>query len=482
MKILLTTPVATTEDLWGQYAKGAGYYFPIGLLSIAGMLRNEGHIVKLLDTSTLSLTADEFKKEISLDSFDIIGLGGCYTALSHLVFHTAMLCREIQPDCNIVLGGIHPTLFPEETLTACPEADFVIFGEGELTFCELADILSHGKTNFNSIKGLAYRMGNSIAISTPRPPIEDLGIIPPLPYDLIPVERYIPPASNYLRLPTYGMMIQRGCPYQCIYCDPRVHGRKVRQYPLETVIQEIRYLVDHHGMRGILFHDSAFTVNMKFAEEFCKRMIQEGFDLTWTCYTRVDRVNPELLALMKKAGCWAISYGIESGNPESLILIKKGTTIEQAIKAVKWTKKAGIQVIGSLILCLPGEDETMTLNTIRFAHELHLDTAVFFLPVPFPGTDLYDVCKNEGGLIDNIQWEDFREWMDPTKPLYINPKIGKGKMIEIYNYAIRSFYLSPATLFRMLTHIRSLSDIKKYIFGFKAISGVLKRSIIGKFQ
>jgi len=212
----------------------------------------------------------------------------------------------------------------------------------------------------------------------------------------------------------------------------------------------IKELKSVYKMKGILFHDSAFTVDVHFTEEFCRRLIRENLNLAWTCYTRVDRVNPGLLALMKQAGCWAVAYGFESGNEESLRLIKKGVTLAQNRKAAKMTRQAGLQVIGSFIICLPGEDEAMVRKTIAFAKELKLDTAVFFLPVPFPGTELYNLCKAEGGLVDNIKWEDYRQWMDQSEPLYINRKIGKEKMVELYNYAVRSFYTSAGTIMRLL--------------------------------
>ncbi|MFH1507534.1 MAG: radical SAM protein, partial [Candidatus Omnitrophota bacterium] len=291
---------------------------------------------------------------------------------------------------------------------------------------------------------------------------------------------YVPPPSNYRDLPTYGLLVQRGCPYPCVYCDSRIHGKKVRHDNLDKIISQIRYLVEKHGMKGILFHDSAFTINMDFAKKLCQRMIDERLNLSWTCYTRVDRVDPELLSLMKKAGCWGVAYGLESGNEESLKKIRKGVTLKQNIEGVRMTKKAGLQVIGSFIICLPGEDEKMAKNTIKFAKSLKLDTVVFFLPVPFPGTELYDICKKEGGLAENIQWQDYRQWMDQTNPLYVNPKIGREKMVKLYNYAVRSFYLSPSVILRFFSHIRSFSDFKKYLRGFKSISQIIKKSFINK--
>lgn len=477
-KVLLATPIATAEELWGQYKDGAGAYMPLGLLSIAGVGIKSGFDTQICDASTLGMSSEEFREYLKIGRFDVIGLGNCYTALAHLVFATAQVCRQTLPRCKIVLGGIHPTLFPRETLEACPEADFVVYGEGEHTFRELLEFIEQGKVDYENIKGIVFRKNGCIQQTSIRPAIEDLNELPALMFDLLPIERYVPPPSNYRDLPTYGLLVQRGCPYSCVYCDSRIHGKKFRHDSIDKIISQIRYLVERYGMKGVLFHDSAFTINMDFAKKLCQRLIEEKFNLSWTCYTRVDRVNPELLALMKKSGCWGVAFGLESGNEESLKLIRKGVTLKQNIAGVRMARKAGLQVIGSFILCLPGEDEKMVKNTIRFAKKLRLDTVVFFLPVPFPGTELYEICKKEGGLAENIKWHDYRQWMDQTNPLYINPKIGKERMVELYNYAVRSFYLSPATILRLIFHIRSPSDFKKYFIGFKSIFGLIKKSFI----
>lgn len=478
MKILLASPIATQQELWGQYSEGAGAYLPLGLMSIAAVVREAGYHVELLDASTLGTTDAEFREYLAKGMFDVIGLGQCYTALSHLVFRTAKICRDTLPNSKIVVGGVHPTLFPEETLHACSEIDFAVYGQGEITFLELIRKLDSDQTEIADVKGLAYRDGNTIHLTLPRSAIVDPENLPMPTFDLMQMEKYVPPPSNYLRLPTYGLIATQGCPYKCVYCDTRVHGKKFRNYGTHRLIQTIKHLKFTYGMRGVIFHDSVFTLDNKFVEDLCHNLISEKLDISWTCYTRVDRVNLDLLRLMKKAGCWSISYGIESANPESLKLIEKGgtATVEQARKAVTWTKQVGIQTIASFIICLPGEDEQMAMNTINFARSLKLDTAVFFLPVPFPGTKLQEICKADGGLVENITWEDYKQWMDPRNPLYVNPRIGKERMVELYDYAVRSFYTSPSTIFRALTHIRSFKDFKKYLTGFRSILGIITRS------
>ncbi len=182
------------------------------------------------------------------------------------------------------------------------------------------------------------------------------------------------------------------------------------------------------------------TINREWTLSFCQEMQKQNLNLEWSCFSRVDRVDMELLKAMKGAGCWQICYGIETGNPESLKVINKGgkVTIEKSIQSVVETKKAGINVLGSFILGLPGEDEEMVMNTIRFAKKLAPETALFYLPIPFPGTKLYEYSKETGGLREDANWKDYIG-VDFDNPVYVNPLLGKEKMTELYRLAMSQF-------------------------------------------
>jgi len=473
MKILLSSAIINVEEMFGQYKKGGGAYLPHGLLAIAAVLIKNGYDVKIADPYVMEMGPDQFSAYLRENKFDLIGLGNFYTSQVKNFFLTADLCKKALPDVKVCIGGAHPTIFPEETMERCPSIDFLIFGEGECPFLELANALSSAKNDMSTIKGLALREGEDIIINPPAEGVKSADDIPILPYHLLPVSKYVPPPSNYKKLPTFGMLVQRGCPYKCIYCDTRIHGNKLRQHSVERTIEEILFLTKTYGMKGIIFHDSIFTINKKWVMAFCKALIDRKIKISWTCFTRADAVDDELCNMMKKAGCWSIAFGIESANQESLNLIKKNITVEKTVRGIKAAQKAGLEVIGSIILCLPGEDETMVKNTIRFVKKMNLNIVVFFMPVPFPGTVLYDVCKAEGGLIDNIGWDDYKQWMDQHNPLYINPKLGKRKMLELYQYAFRAFYLSPKYIFRTIFRIRSIEELQKYIKGFTSIKSVL---------
>lgn len=481
LKILLSSAILNVEEMFGQYSKGGGAYLPHGLLSIAAVLLKNGYDISICDPYVMEMGHDEFRRYLLKNKFDVIGLGNCFTSQTENYFLTAKICRKTLPDAKICIGGAHPTIFPEETLRRCPDIDFVIRGEGEFPFLELIRTIENDSAGLSKVQGLIYRNGDGIRVNDPYPGIKSADDIPIFPYHLLPVEKYVPPPSNYKKLPTYGMLIQRGCPYSCVYCDSRIHGRKLRQMSVQRTIDEIKFLRDKYGMKGIIFHDSIFTINKRWIMEFCRKLIDEKIDIAWTCYTRADAVDEELCRLMKKAGCWSIAFGIESANQESLNLIKKNITVEKIIRGINAVKNAGLEIIGSIILCLPGEDEQMVKKTIHFVKEMDLDVVVFFMPVPFPGTELFEICKKEGGLVGDIDWKDYKQWMDQKNPLYINPKLGKDKMLDLYQYAFRTFYLSPKYIWKNLKRIRSLEDVKKYLKGFSSIKGVLGISIKDPF-
>ena len=480
MKILLLTPIQTKRELLGKFEKGGGAYFPIGLLYIAGIAKDKGHDVELLDASTLLLDEDGLVEHLNGNDYGIIGFGNCYTSMMSNINATAEICKRAQPQARLILGGTHPTIFPKETMERFPIFDLLVYGEGEGTFSEILDHFTTGRPALPDILGIVRREEKEIIQNPPRLNVRDMDDIPFLPYELLEMEHYVPPPSNYRVLPTYALNVSRGCPYHCSYCDVRVHGRKMRYMSVDKAIDHMKHLKDSFGMKGILFLDSIMTVNRKFTIELCKRMIEEKLDLQWACSTRVNCVDSELLDWMKWAGCWNISFGLESGNDESLKAMHKATTVDQAREAVAMAKKTGIQVTGFFILCLPGEDEEMSMNTIRFAKELKMDTSVFFLPVPFPGTELYKVCEEIGGLKENIDWEDYKQWIDPSDPLWVNPLVGKERMVKLFNYSIRTFYLSPGTLWRAARNIKSFTELKKYLKGFHSILEVLKGSFTRK--
>ncbi|MCB4755591.1 MAG: B12-binding domain-containing radical SAM protein [Elusimicrobia bacterium] len=467
MKVLLLEAFAPDESRWGSFSVEKGFVLPLGMLAIYSYLKSKGIDVQLIDTQFGQFTRQHLQTILADKEIGIVGIP-VFTNSAHHSFQTAALCKEIRPDIVVVLGGVHVTILPERTLMECPAVDYVIMGEGEYTFYELVTSLS-SKKPINGLAGVAYRDGDKIIVNPHRPFISNLDELPMTCYEGLDLSKYIPHPTQYIVLPNQALVTQRGCPYPCVFCEASaVLGKVARRFSPERVMAELDLLVKKYGTRGIYFQDSTFSINRDYTMKLMELLIKSDLDIKWACNNRADKVDKELLTAMKRAGCWMINYGVESGNQASLEVLKKCMTVEDNEKAVELTKKTGIDVLCNFIIAIPGEDEAMVKNTIRYAKKLLPDLALFYLPTPFPTSPLYDICKKSGGIRENVTWEDYL-LVDYDNPVYVNPLLGKDKMKAYYKKAYRDFYLNPRYLLQAVAKLRSPTNLKRLWRGLRAL-------------
>ncbi|MBN1622344.1 MAG: radical SAM protein [Endomicrobiales bacterium] len=468
MKTLLIEPLVDTKTKWGKFEPGKGFIPPMGIMSIYSYLRSKGKDVRFIDTQFGDFTENDIRKILSEDKeIKVVGMSA-FTPTAYFTFRMAKICKEIRPDIKVVLGGFHASILPERSLRECPWVDYIVLREGELTFLELVDKIEKNESP-DDVDGICYLKDGMFVSNKPRCFIENLDDLPYSSYDEIDISRYLPHPTQYKVLPNFPFLTQRGCPYNCAFCNAGiVHGKKVRSFSTDRVVSELELLTKQYGARGVYFQDSTFTINKAYVRELCQKLISKGIKLKWACNTRCDRVDVELLELMKRAGCWMINYGVESANQKSLDMLKKGITIEQVEKSISDTKRVGIDMTCNFILCIPGENAEMVENTIKFSKKLFPDIALFWLPIPFPGTELEDLCKKDGGYKENAKWEDFIAF-DFDNLVYVNPNFGVEGMMHYNRKAFKDFYLNFRYIAKMFVKIRSLDDIKRYYNGLRVI-------------
>jgi len=359
--------------------------------------------------------------------------------------------------------GTHVTPATADTLQAYPALDFAVRGEPEETVHELIDMLEglRQKTGGGTttapwlqhaellagVRGIAYRRDGRVVINADRPFIEDLDSLPIPRHELLPLEAY--------RLPIVGgrytfVVTSRGCPGGCTFCIKHVtYQNTCRFRSPEHILREVRKLVDL-GTTNIHFEADLFTANREQVAGICELILEQRAPVCWTCNSRVDFVDEELLGLMARAGCWMISWGIESGAPEILRRARKGTDLQQAENALRWAKAARIRNWGYFILGLPGETEETIDQTIAFSKRLPLDLALFHIAVPYPGTPFWFEALEQGWL--RVQrWEDF-DMYSSTVVEY--PDLTAEQVARAARRASREWSLRPGPMWTFVKELR----------------------------
>lgn len=410
----------------------------------------KGLSVKIIDCIAENIAWNKFKKILLKEKPRYLA-AHVITSVARNDFKTFELAKGLCKSTTVSMGP-HVTELTKESFKNCQSLDFIIRGEAEITFKELIEALESRK-GLKKINGLAYRQGNKVIINKPRKFIKDLDELPLPRQDLLPIDKYVFPfiASKF----TF-VMSSRGCPYFCTFCrQPIMWSREVRSRSPENIMKEL-WMLKKMGVNNFLFHSDTFTINKDIVIRLCKIMVKEKLNMKWGCNSRVDTVDEEMLFWMKKAGCWMIAYGIESGSEKVLKLCKKGAVLKQAVQATKWTKAASIKNYGYFIIGLPGETKETIKETIDFAKKLPLTYAIFHTASPYPGTEFYKIAKRRGWLTSE-RWEE----VDQGRGIPINyPQLSSKEIMQGIKKAYLSFYLRPSAVVKLVREIKNLSDLK----------------------
>lgn len=469
--LLLITPPVTLRERYGKLAGAANTLPSLGILYLAAVLRQKGYSISVIESSSLGLTMEQAIEKISTIKPRYIGL----TATTLTIMNARALASEIKKiddRIQVIVGGPHITAIPEETMNLSPAFDIGVIGEGEETIKDLLEALE-SRGNLSTVQGIIFRHGDRVIKTSPRDFIKDLDSLPFPAWDLLEAfpGRYSPPPFRFKKLPAAYIVTTRGCPHQCIFCDRSVFGNKCRGHSAEYIMAMIEYLRIRFGVREILFEDDTFVTFKERLLGVCEGMLSQPIKTSWSCLGRADAVTPDLLRLMKRAGCWSISYGIETGDEGVMKFIGKKTTLDKIEQAVRWTKEAGLLSKGFFIIGHPVDTHETIRKTMEYALSLPLDDISISMMTPFPGSRIYDLASQYGEFTDD--WTRMNE----LEAVFIPKGMTKPDLENYSRELYRKFYLRPSKIINYLGRvINAPRSLPLYLKGLSAfLRGTARR-------
>ena len=445
----------------------------IGLGYLASMAQDAGHEVEFLDCIRHRLTMDDWELEVAQRKPDLVGIKS-YSADLHPVGEMVERVKRVSQDIKTVIGGPHPsTEGAEGFYRQFPGLDYAFAGEAEPGWLPFLKMLETGEHDFESVPGLAWLEEDGTIRGNEKVLHDDLDSLPLPAWDMMKPHEYKWGYSFMTnRYPAAPMILTRGCPYLCTFCGSYlITGRKVRKRSIDNVIEEIKILKEKYGVKSIDIVDENFVFYRDYVMEFCNRLIDEKIEIGWNCPygVRLDRLDAELVATMEKAGCYALSFGIESATNRILKEIKKVLTVEQTIEKVKMVHEAAPKIMlqGFFMIGFPDETEEEIEATIDLACSLPLDIAIFSPLRPTPGTAIYEDLVNSGVIYANLDYDP--EGMGQHYFVRSYSPVDDDTMKKLYRKAYSSFYFRPKVIFRLLTHTKSKAQAKTIWNGVKRL-------------
>jgi len=416
MKILLVYPHVLHERVNEEDVSVP----PIGIYYVGAVLKEAGHEVEILNTHPLKNRPGQIERVVRDWRPELVGFSVLHANRWGAV-DIARMIKRVLPRVHVVFGGIGATSLWDQLLRDVPDLDYVVLGEGERTFLELANSLESGRTDgLEFIKGLAFRRGGEPFDTGGAPPIGDLDSLP-----------------NPARYFTYNhVAATRGCAMKCSFCgSPEFWGREVRAHSPEYFVEQLELLYQK-GVRFFYFSDDTFTADRRRVLAIARLILEKGLRITWFAIARVDHVDEEMLRWMRRAGCIQISYGVESGSPEVRKRLGKPLREETIVKAFSMTARAGILPRAYFIYGCPGETDASIEETLALIRKIRPLAAIFYILEIFPGTALHDELARAGRLDPGV----WRKRLENISYFELDPAIGRDKVVAWGRRLREGFY------------------------------------------
>ena len=396
--ILLLHPLGyQVEAAKRDISRKANIMPPLGLASIAAYLDQAGFNSSILDCYAHPDADSRFVELLREQRPALLGIS-VTTASIHDGVRMAGLAKAELPELKVAVGGPHVSALKEQVLEFSELIDYAVIGEGEQTLLELAQL---GGAAPEQVEGVVWRRSDgSIANNGYRTTALVLDELPFPAYEKLAgyPDAYKLPIFNYPKAPNSSCISSRGCPYSCSYCDRSVFRRTFRYNSADYLYRHLVYLKDRFGIRHINFYDDQFTFHRGRVEEFCRLMIERPLGMTFNCAVRAEHVDRELLQLMKAAGCWMVSLGIESGDEELLSQHRQNANLDLLAETIRTIKSCGIRTKGLLMMGLPGENEASIRRSMEYVYSLPIDDFNLAKFTPFPGSPIYENIRELGSF------------------------------------------------------------------------------------
>ena len=430
---------------------------PLGLLSLAAWLDKYGHITKIHDCYAFPGDDDKIFSYIKDELPDFIGFSTTTSSFLDGI-RLATIAKALLPSLKIVFGGVHISALREQLLRDFPIIDYGVVGEGEEVLRELIE--SNG-IGLHGIKGLIFHEQDRVVFNGFRKTMLDMDTLPFPAYDKLQnfPGSYCLPIFSYPKAPNTTVITSRGCPYTCSYCDRSVFQRSYRYNSPQYMMKLLTYLQQRFNIKHVNIYDDTFTLHRQRVLDFCELKIKSGLKMTFNCAARTEQLDTTMLDLLNKAGCWMISLGIETGDPELLKRHRSylpGKEIDNPLENIRETvqliKKAGMRVKGLFMLGLPGETEASIARSMEYVFSLPLDEFNLSKLTPFPGAPIYANIKDHG---------DFEEcWglMNAANFTFLPTGFTKEQLEERHLDFYRRYFSRPKVLLNYATMIWKSPD------------------------
>jgi anaerobic magnesium-protoporphyrin IX monomethyl ester cyclase len=446
---------------------------PTTLCYMGAIFRERGIEPKITDCPVEGISAEQFIEIVRDFSPNMAVLNASVLNLINDLKISACLKASIPSIVNVIVLPYYDSV-PLDQIdnNLFDSIDIIIVSEMEAVAYDLAEYMN-GKRDIKEVRGIIrFDLTTRALVKNPCAEILDLNTLPLPARDLIQNKLYIRPDIGR---PMATIVDGRGCPSSCIYClAPITTGKHVRKRSVESVVNEIRRCASDFGISDFLFRADTFTANKQWVLDLCNTICTEGLSISWAANSKTNMFDDEIARTMKKAGCFLVEFGIESGSDESLKLQKKGTTIEQGINAVKSAKKAGLLTYGTVLIGFPWEDETDIRTTQNYILNLGLDFIEVHVVAPYMGTELYDMMLADG-LIDG---DSVGHDMIRNPAVKGTRYLTREELLQFRRRLLRRFYMRPKYIVNKLLQMDSLSQFSQYAkYGLRLLRNVICRPV-----